>query len=219
VPHRDLLDRYFDPLPEPRTALIGGGVIDEPVPANAPAAARYAYLRGAMSQEDSFGFGSWSYPKSANVACRRVAFEAVGGFREDIRAAEDADLAYRLRAAGWEMERREAATVVHISRRTVRGLVRQKAVWGAGGAWLERNYPGSVPPARGLGLTWWAVRTSARGLLTAARSRDRDRAVVALFEPLQALAFEFGRSLPNERPLTSAAWRRALGRSRAARRG
>jgi hypothetical protein len=36
-----------------------------------------------------------------------------GGFREDIRAAEDADLSYRLRAAGWTIEGREPATVTH----------------------------------------------------------------------------------------------------------
>ena len=109
TPAPDLLDRYFDPPPEPRTGLIGGGVLDEEVPAGAPAVARYAYLRGAMSQEDTFDFGEWGYPKTANVACRRAAFEEVGGFREGIRAAEDADLTYRLRAAGWEVERREDA--------------------------------------------------------------------------------------------------------------
>jgi mycofactocin glycosyltransferase len=201
VPRPDLLDRYFEPPPADRTALLAGGVVDEPVPADGPAAARYAYIRELMSQEDTFRFGSWGFPKTANAACRRTAFEAVGGFREDIRSAEDADLSYRLRAAGWQLERREAAVVVHRNRRTVRGFVYQKAVHGAGAAWLGSEYPGVFPARRRPGLVWWGVRTAVRGLLGAARHRDRDRALRAIFDPLEQLTHEFGRSLPNERPL------------------
>jgi hypothetical protein len=48
---------------------------------------------------------------------------------------------------------------------------------------------------------WWGVRTLAKGLFHAARTRDRDKAIWAVFEPLELLSYEFGRSLPNERPL------------------
>jgi mycofactocin glycosyltransferase len=195
----DLLDRYFDPPPDPTTGLIAGGVLDEAVPAGAPFASRYAYLRGAMSQEDTFSFGAWGYPKSANIACRRSAFEQVGGFREEIRAAEDADLTYRLKAAGWGVERRERASVVHFSRSTVIGLLKQKALWGAGGAWLSRQYPGSVALARGPGLAAWALRSTISELYAALRRRDRDAAVYAILHPLEALAWQFGRLLSNER--------------------
>jgi mycofactocin glycosyltransferase len=202
VPPRDLLDRYFVSAPAKRTGLLAGGVRDEPVPSGGSAIARYAYLRGAMSQEDSFRLGKWGYPKTANAACRRAAFADVGGFREDIRAAEDADLAYRLRAEGWDVERREDAVVVHRNRQTVRGYVAQKALHGSGGAWLDREYPGSFPARGGLpGLTWWGVRTAVKGLLSAVWSRDRDAAAWALFEPLEVVVWEIGRSLPNERPL------------------
>jgi GT2 family glycosyltransferase len=208
-PRADLLDRYFDPPPGQRTGLIGGGVIDETVPPDASVVARYAYLRGVMSQEDTFAFGEWGYPKTANVACRRAAFEEVGGFREEIRAAEDADLTYRLRAAGWEVERREEAAVVHASRTTFRGFIAQQAVWGAGGAWVHATYPGAVPLVGRPGLIWWAVRSTVGGLLRAARRRDRDAAILALFRPLEALAWELGRLLPNERPVPeSSLWRR-----------
>jgi mycofactocin glycosyltransferase len=210
-PRADVLDRYFDPPPGPRTGLIGGGVIDEEVPPDAPVVARYAHLRGAMSQEDTFSFGEWGYPKTANVACRRAAFEEVGGFREHIRAAEDADLTYRLREAGWEVERREEAAVVHASRKTVRGFLAQKALWGAGGAWIDRTYPGSVPLVGSPGLVRWAVRATIGGLVTAARRRDRDAAIMAVFHPLEALAWQCGRLLPNERPIPeSSPWKRLL---------
>jgi GT2 family glycosyltransferase len=200
APAADLLDRYFDPAPGTRTALLAGGVTDEAVPRRAPAAARYAHLRGLMAQENTFSWGDWSFAQTSNAACRREAFEAVGGFREDIRAAEDADLTYRLRAAGWEVERREEAGVVHLSRASARRFVRQQLLHGAGGAWLDRKYPGSVPRKRRPGLVWWAVRFSASGLLKAAWRRDRDRAISAVFDPLENLAYEFGRSLRNSRP-------------------
>jgi len=210
-PSPDVLDRYFDPPPAADTGLLGGGVLDEPVPPGAAPAARYAYLRGVADQEGTLRFGRWGYPKTANAALRRVAFEALGGFREEIRAGEDADLTYRLRDAGWEAERREHATVVHRNRPTVRGFAAQRAVHGSGAAWLDEHYPGSFPARRRPGLIWWGVRTVAGGLLSAARTRDRDRAVWALIEPLDDVVFELGRSVSNERPLPErSAWRRML---------
>jgi GT2 family glycosyltransferase len=200
VPAPDLLERYFDPPPGARTAVVAGGVTDEPAPSDAPLAVRYAHLRGLMGQDNTFSWGDWSFAQTSNAACRREAFEAVGGFREDIRTAEDADLTYRLKAAGWEVERREHANVVHLSRASVRRFVRQQMLHGAGGAWLDRNYPGSVPRKRRPGLVWWGVRFAVKGLARAAWERDRDRAIWALLDPLENISYEFGRSLRNQRP-------------------
>jgi GT2 family glycosyltransferase len=199
-PPPDLLDRYFDPPPAERAAVIAGGVIDEVVPPGARAAARYAHLRRLMSQDNTFSWDDWSFPQTSNALCRREAFEAVGGFREDIRAAEDADLTYRLKAKGWQVERRERASVVHLSRGSVRRFVGQQLLHGSGGAWLDRHYPGSVPRKRRPGLVWWGMRFAVKGLVKAAWKRDRDRAIWALFDPLENIAYEFGRSRRNERP-------------------
>ena len=208
-PAPDLIDRYFDPAPGERTGLLGGGVHDAEAPPGAPALARYAHLRGVMGQEETFAFGDWGYPKTANVACRRAAFDQVGGFDERARAAEDADLTYRLRAAGWEVERRESATVIHATRATLRGFLLQQAVWGAGGAWIHRRYPGSVPLVGKAGFVRWAARSTLGGLARAVRTRDRDLALLAVMRPLEALAWEFGRLLPNERPVPdSSLWQR-----------
>ena len=210
-PAPDLLDRYFEPDPAPRTGLLAGGVIEQEAPPGSRAVARYAQLRRAMSQDDTFSFGEWGYPKSANIACRRAAFEEVGGFREGIRAAEDADLTYRLRGAGWGVERREGAAVVHASRQTLRGFVKQKAVWGAGGEWVSREYPGSVPLLTRTSFWRWALGATARGVATALRGGDRDTVIYALFRPLEAIAWELGRLLPNERPVPeSSPWKRVL---------
>lgn len=211
LPAPDLLDRYFDAPPGDRTGLLAGGVVDEAVPAGGPPVARYAYLRRFMSQADTLRFGEWGYPKTANAACRRSAFAAVGGFRGNIRAGEDADLTFRLRAAGWAVERREGAAVVHRSRQTVPGFTVQKLCHGSGAAWLDREYPGAFPARRRAGLIWWGVRHAATGLRAAARSRDRDGALWALLDPLELIAHELGRSLPNERPLSARSlWRHLL---------
>ena len=45
--------------------------------------------------------------------------------------------------------------------------------------------------------------------MEAARRRDRDTAILAVFRPLEAFAWEFGRMLPNERPVPdSSLWKR-----------
>lgn len=204
----DLLHRYFDPPPGERTGLLAGGIKDAEVPPTGPAVARYAYIRRFMSQADTMRFGDWAFPKTANVACRRTAFEEVGGFRDHIRAGEDADLTFRMRAAGWALEPREDAAVVHHNRQTARGFALQKLGHGAGAGWLAREYPGAFPARGRAGLLWWGVRHLTTGLLEALRARDRDRAIWAVFDPLELLAHEFGRSLPNERPLSARAlWR------------
>lgn len=211
VPSPDLLDRYFEPPPGARTALLGGAVLEQPASPRGGLAARYAQLREVSSQEGTYRFGRWGYPKTSNAAVRRAAFEAAGGFREEIRAAEDADLAYRLQAAGWQVERRDRACVVHRSRQTVRAMVAQRLVHGSGGGWIDRQYPGAMPARRLPGLALWALRTSALGLLAAARSRDRDMAVRALLGSLDDVAFELGRTIPNHRPLAGLAgilWKR-----------
>jgi len=198
-PSPDLLDRYFDVTPSEATAQLAGKVIDEPVGPEAPGPARYAYLRGAMDQTRTLELVPGPFAQTANVACRRSAFEAVGGFREHIWPAEDADLSFRLRAAGWTIERRDEASVVHFSRRTVRAMVGQAARHGAGCAWLDQAYPGSSPARRLPGLVWWGIRFATAGLARAARRRDRDEAVRAVYEPLWELAFELGRSRSVER--------------------
>jgi glycosyltransferase involved in cell wall biosynthesis len=198
LPQPDLVERYFEPPPAERTGLLAGGVLDEEASPEGPAVARYQYLRRSMSQDHTLGLGRWAFAQTANVAVRRAAFEEVGGFREDIRACEDADLSYRLASAGWERERREAAAVVHLSRQTIRSFIGQKAQHGAGVGWLDRTYPGSIPGHRRPGLLWWAVRFAVGNLVSAARHRSRDEAVWAVFHPLDLVTRELGRSLSNE---------------------
>jgi hypothetical protein len=88
---------------------------------------------------------------------------------------------------------------VHLSRQSVLAMARQKAIHGSAAAWLDREYEGSFPARRRPGLVWWGIRTAVKGLTRALRSRDRDRALWAVLEPLEQISYEFGRSLTNER--------------------
>jgi len=61
----------------------------------------------------------WNVPVGeANVAggdilCRVAAVRSIGGYREDMVAGEDPDMALRLRAAGWRIRRIDAEMTLH----------------------------------------------------------------------------------------------------------
>lgn len=195
----DLLDRYFETPPEDQVAVLAGAVKDEvsgPSDWRHPAA-RYADLTAAMSQANTLRPGPWAYAQTANCAVRRSAFEAVGGFTEEIRSGGDADLCFRLAHAGWSLQLREQARVVHRSRATLRAMLRQRARHGSGAAWLDARYPGSFPGRLSLGTPVWTVRQGAGALRALVAERDGDRALVLGVEVMSHWAFELGRLVPN----------------------
>jgi hypothetical protein len=190
-----LLDAYFAEPAGERVAVLAGAVRDEPAGEGAaPLFARHVAL---MSQDRTFERPRFAFAQTANCAVRRQAFEAIGGFAEKARSGGDADLCFRLRAAGWQIERREGAAVVHRNRATVRALLRQRARVGAGARWLEQSYPGFAPrrplarvlagDARQLGR---AARLVAQG--------ERRKATLKALEGLTDAAFHIGWRLPNQ---------------------
>jgi hypothetical protein len=196
-PSPDLLDRYFEPAPREGTAVLAGAVIDEPPPdgARGSAALRYAWLKSSMSQEITLGHEGAAFAQTANCAVRRQAFADVGGFADEVRSGGDADLCFRLRAAGWELETR-GATVLHRNRTTIPRMLAQRARHGAGAKWLGRRHPGVLPARSVPGVAWWGVRRFASGLAALARG-DRDAALLGFLDGPAVLAFELGRRLPN----------------------
>ena len=197
LPPADLLDRYFDPPPGARVGILAGAVIDEaPAADEATAAARYAWLKSSMSQEITLAHDQWAFAQTANAAVRRRAFEQVGGFEPGVRSGGDADLCFRVRAAGWDLERRERAAVVHRNRQTVPRMLAQRARHGAGAAWLSERWPGALPRRHWPGLAWWSVKRAGAGVVAAAR-RDTDAALLGLLDGPAVWAFELGRLIPN----------------------
>jgi GT2 family glycosyltransferase len=192
----DLVDRYFAEPPADRTGVLVGGVVDEQLDGGGSLAMRYAALRARMTQGNTLGGGEWAYAQTANCAIRRAAFDEAGGFRAELRSGGDADLCFRLRRAGWELEPRAEAVVVHRSRTTLRTMLRQRARHGSGARWLDTEYPGSFPRRRWLGLAKWTAQSLARAPVEAARGR-RDEALLDFVDPLDHWAFELGRLFPN----------------------
>ncbi len=108
LPPADLLARYFEPVPDARVGVLAGAVVDEePAADESTSASRYAWLKSSMSQEITLAHDQWAFAQTANAAVRRKAFEQVGGFEAGVRSGGDADLCFRVRAAGWDLERRE----------------------------------------------------------------------------------------------------------------
>jgi len=194
----NLLDRYFARPPGDEVGVLAGAVIDEAPPddGTASAAERYAWLKSSMSQEVTLAHGSYAFAQTANAAVRRVALERAGGFEPGVRSGGDADMCFRVRAAGWALERREEAAVTHRNRATIPRMLAQRARHGAGAAWLGRRWPGALPRRSWPGLAWWSVRRTAAGVLAAARG-DRDGALLGLLDGPAVWAFELGRLIPN----------------------
>jgi GT2 family glycosyltransferase len=201
-PTEDLLDRYFPEPAAPGTAVLVGAVEDDQAGDGSTPVARFTRLQRSMGQQNTLGLTGWAFAQTANCAIRRGAFEQVGGFDGTVRSAGDADICFRLRDAGWGMERRDGAAVVHRNRTSLRDLLRQRARHGAGVEWLARRYPGAFPRKRWLGLAKWAAGSMARAVVDAARGR-RDDALVHAIEPLSVWAFNLGRLLPNRVDRTS----------------
>lgn len=196
LPAADLLDRYLATAPHDATGVLAGTVTDEEPPPAAPPAARYAWLKSSMSQEITLSHEGWAFAQTANAAVRREAFDQVGGFEPGIRSGGDADLCFRIRAAGWELERRPEAAAVHRNRQTIPRMLAQRARHGAGAHWLAHRWPGALPRRRWPGLVVWGLRRAAHGARAAVR-KDRDGALLGLLDGPAVWAFELGRLIPN----------------------
>jgi GT2 family glycosyltransferase len=194
VPSASLVDDYFHPAPAGDTAILAGEIVD--FAASPTLAARHSARRGQLSQRVTLGRAGSPYAQTANCAVRRAAFVAVGGFAQDARAGEDADLCFRIAEAGWKLEARPRATVQHRSRESLSGLLGQLARHGSGAAWLNERYPGVFAPPRPWQLAARLARQLARAAVATAH-RDRPAAQSALLELAEACAFEAGRLLPN----------------------
>jgi GT2 family glycosyltransferase len=189
-----LLDLYFSPAPAADTAMLAGAIEDRPG-GDGPAA-RHSAERGQMSQQVTLRRRGSPYAQTANCAVRRTAFEAVGGFDESARCGEDADLCFRLAAAGWSLEERPHAGVEHRTRATLAALLGQLARHGAGAAWLERRYPGEFPSPRPREVAGRAGRSAAAMAVALARGRGGAAAAAAV-DILAGFAFDAGRLLSN----------------------
>lgn len=138
----DLLDRYFDPPPADSAGAVAGGIAGADQDGLIP---RYTRSRGHLDQELGATHHFKPMAVTANVLVRRAAFERVGGFQELTRSGGDADLSWRLQAAGFELAFNRTARVEHEHRTRLRPFLQQARRVGSGGRWLAQRHPGYDP--------------------------------------------------------------------------
>jgi GT2 family glycosyltransferase len=96
-----------------------------------------------------------------NMAFRKSALEAVGGFDPQFRVAgDDVDICWRLLDRGSKLGFNPGAVVWHRRRRTVRDYFRQQRGYGRAEALLERKWPEKYSPA---GHVAWGGRLYGNG--------------------------------------------------------
>jgi len=109
----------------------------------------------------------------ANLAVRREAFEAVGGFAEELLIGEDIDLCWRLQLEGYRFVIEFKAVVAKRERPEFKLVFRQAAAYGRSGPALYRRHraTGARRNLTGAAKSWlWLLLLSPR-LVTADNSR------------------------------------------------
>jgi O-antigen biosynthesis protein len=107
-----------------------------------------------------------------NMAFRKAALEAIGGFDTQFRTAgDDVDVCWRLQQLGWTIGFHPAAMVWHHRRNSVQAYWRQQQGYGRSEALLERKWPMKYNV---VGHPAWAGRIYGKGR-TQALGRCRGR--------------------------------------------
>jgi GT2 family glycosyltransferase len=126
-----LLQTDFVGVGGPNIPPPGDGPIAECV-ANAPGGPVHVLLTDREAE----------HIPGCNMAFRRSALEAVGGFDPRFRTAgDDVDICWRLQGHGWRIGFHPAAVVWHHRRNSVRAYWRQQVGYGRAEALLEQKWP------------------------------------------------------------------------------
>ena len=194
APRADLLDAYFAPPPDDEVGILGGGirdVVDRPT-----RVARYVVDREKLDPRHALEHPHRPFFQTANCAVRRSAFEQVGGFAEAARAAEDADLCWRLRTRGgvWRRARRPRSSTVR-ARRWARCCVSSPST---GRAWRGSTAAIRAAIPRRPASAGRAVELYPRTAWSRARRGEREEALFALIDLLALSAYDAGRLRSND---------------------
>jgi GT2 family glycosyltransferase len=178
IPVPNLLDAYFDPPPADRTAAVAGSIVGDP--GQTSLLARYARDRNFLDQSDGMHVATGDSAATGNLLIRREAFDEIGGFEEGIRSGGDIDLCWRLRDAGWDIERRPEALVEHRHRDHLVPFLAMIARYAAGSRWLNNRYPNAAG-------RWPLPKQLAIAGADAARHARHGRGEAAIFRLIDGL--------------------------------
>jgi glycosyltransferase involved in cell wall biosynthesis len=106
-----------------------------------------------------------------NMAFRKAALEAIGGFDPQFRiAGDDVDVCWRLQQQGWTLGYSPGAMVWHHRRNSIRAYWKQQRNYGKAESFLEKKWPEKYNIA---GHVTWAGRVYGNGHQYKAWSRGR----------------------------------------------
>ncbi len=192
-PPRSLLDDYFAASVSERVGLLAGEVSgmagDEGI------VSRWLVARRHLAVGPQLAKGAPPRAGTANLMLRRAAWAELGGFAE-VRSGADYELCVRAAAAGWGLEYRPGASVVHVHEGGLRTALRRARRYGAGQAWLEAAHPASVDAPRPAGELARAAAGWTRWTLTGRFERGAFKAIDGAW----AAAFAWGWNHDSNQP-------------------
>jgi cellulose synthase/poly-beta-1,6-N-acetylglucosamine synthase-like glycosyltransferase len=145
VPDPDWLAHLVAGFEDPSVGAVGGEI--RALEVRSPAQ-RWAVERHVLDQATAFAHPFLPYFATANVAYRRAALDAIGGFDAALTSGGDVDAAWRLQdATAFRLVFEPGAIVRHRHRRRVSTLVRQHRRYARGHADLDQRW-GSRPAYR-----------------------------------------------------------------------
>jgi glycosyltransferase involved in cell wall biosynthesis len=139
LPTRYWLRELVSPFSDPEVILVGGKVLSfKPE----TAAERYIENSGLYAPENSVTNPDLPFVAGMNLAVRRKAALAVGGWDEDLLRSDDIDFSYRLtQKFSTRITYQPSALIFHRNRRTDDGLKKQALGYGYGAAIMYQRYP------------------------------------------------------------------------------
>jgi glycosyltransferase involved in cell wall biosynthesis len=138
IPTRRWLREIIKPFSNPDVFIVSGKLLFYSLETPAQ---RFVARRGGMAEEAA-NHDVFPFAPSGNMAVRRVAALAIGGWDEDMRTSEDVDFSYRLlrKYPSRIIYSPDALVMIH-TRRTDQELKAQAWSWGEGLGHLYRKYP------------------------------------------------------------------------------
>jgi len=142
LPTRNWLAELTAVFDDPDVVIAGGRVLGFPPKTGAE---RFMAAHGIWEPENNIFRPVFPFVPSLNLAVRRDAALAIGGWAEDMLTGEDVDFSYRiLEQFSTRIVYRSRAILFHHHRRTDDELRTQAWTYGEGGAQMYRRYPDAV---------------------------------------------------------------------------
>ncbi|MDQ6824960.1 MAG: glycosyltransferase [Candidatus Eremiobacteraeota bacterium] len=142
LPTRRWLAEIVQPFVDPNVILAAGRILCYQPQTGAE---RYIAASGLLEVERTIARKPFPFAPAANMAVRRQAALAIGGWSEDLMTAEDVDFCHRMLAkfSSTIVFQREAL-LFHRNRTTAERLRKQAWTYGEGAAQMYLRYPDTV---------------------------------------------------------------------------